>query len=294
MYGLKADSSPTTTLCKARIGAIYYPSLADDFGRKRQGEGPQATALAPEREQSMAQPQQVPFRNRLLTGLSPDDSDLLQPHLEPVSLDLRQFVVEAGQTMEHVIFIERGIISVLADTSAGRYEVGLIGPEGMAGLPVVLGIEHSPHTYLVQAAGEGYRISAQDFRLALDQSPTMQAGFLRYAHTFLVQVTQTAYANAGFDIEARLARWILMTQDRLGEDKDLPLTHEFLSMMLGVRRPGVTVTVQVLEGTGLIRAKRGRITVLDRSGLEAVADEAYGYSEAEYAKVMAAPVAGSA
>src|SRR3954464_3683653 len=155
----------------------------------------------------------------------------------------------------------------------------------MAGLPVVLGIERSPHGYMVQAAGEALRITAQDLRTALRQSPSLQAGFLRYAYALMVQTAQTAYANARFTIEARLARWILMTDDRL-EGGDLPLTHDFLSMMLGVCRPGVTLAVQSLEGNQMIRAARGRITVLNRSGLEEVADSAYGISEAEYASVM--------
>src|SRR5215204_2293808 len=155
----------------------------------------------------------------------------------------------------------------------------------MVGLPVVLGIDRSPHGYMVQAAGEALRIPAQDLRTAIQQSPSLQAGFLHYTHALMVQTAQTAYANAGFSIEARLARWILMTDDRL-EGGDLPLTHDFLAMMLGVRRPGVTIAVQSLEGNRLIRAKRGRITVLDRTGLEEVADSAYGISEAEYASVM--------
>src|SRR5215204_2543080 len=129
----------------------------------------------------------------------------------------------------------------------------------MAGLPVVLGIDRSPHGYMVQAAGEALRITAPDLRTALRHSPSLQAGFLRYAHALMVQTAQTAYANAGFTIEARLARWILMTDDRLDRD-ELPLTHDFLSMMLGVRRPGVTLAVQSLEGNRLIQAARGRIT----------------------------------
>ena len=234
----------------------------------------------------MAQPQQSTFRNRLLAGLSPEDLDLLHPYLEPVSLELRQMVFEAGQIMDHVTFIERGITSVLADTSEGRFEVGMIGPEGMAGLPVVLGIDHTPHSYMVQAAGEGLRVPAQNLRAAMAESPAMRGRFMRYAHAFTVQVTHTAYANAGFDLEARLARWIVMTQDRLDEE-ELPLTHEFLSMMLGVRRAGVTTATHVLEGNGLIRAKRGVVTILDREKLEELADNAYGLPEAEYARLMA-------
>ena len=229
--------------------------------------------------------QQASVRNRLLAAFTPDEFWLLQPHLEPVSLGLRQWVIETQQPIQHVYFPEHGIVSVLADTSQGRIEVGLIGPEGMAGVPVVLGIDHSPHGYMVQADGEALRIPAQDLRTALRHSPPLHAGFLRYAHALMVQTAQTAYANAGFTMEARLARWVLMTDDRL-EGGDLPLTHEFLAMMLGVRRPGVTLAMQALESNGLIRASYGRITVLDRAGLETLAKDAYGLAEAEYARVM--------
>src|SRR3954451_24773337 len=212
------------------------------------------------RERAMAHPQQASVRNRLLAALTPDAFWLLQPHLEPVPLELRHWLIETGEPIQHVTFPEHGIISILADTSQGRIEVGLIGPEGMAGLPGVLGIERSPHGYMVQAAGEALPIPAPDLRAALRHSPSLQAGLLRYAHALMVQTAETAYANAGFTIEAQLARWILMTDDRL-EGEDLPLTHEFLSMMLGVRRPGVTLAVQSLEGNRMIRAARGRITV---------------------------------
>jgi len=237
------------------------------------------------RESATAALQKASVRNRLLSALNRNDFDLLQPNLEPVALELRQWLIEAGQPIQRIYFPEHGIVSILADTSEGRIEVGLIGPEGMAGLPVVLGVDRSPHGYMVQAAGEALRITTPELRTALQQSPALQAGLLRYVHTLLVQTAQTAYANAGFSIEARLARWILMTDDRL-EGGDLPLTHDFLSMMLGVCRPGVTLAVQGLEGNRLIRAARGRITVLDRSGLEEVAGSAYGISEAEYASVM--------
>jgi CRP-like cAMP-binding protein len=241
----------------------------------------------------MAHLQQISTRNRLLSGLNRDDFDLLQPDLEPVALDLRQWLIEAGEPIQQIYFPERGIVSILADTSQGRIEVGLIGPEGMAGLPVVLGIDRSPHGYMVQAAGEALRIPAPDLRAAIRQSQSLQAGFLRYAHALMVQTAQTAYANAGFSIEARLARWILMTDDRLDRD-ELPLTHDFLSMMLGVRRPGVTLAVQSFEGNRMIRAARGRITVLDRAGLEEVAGTAYGVPEAEYATVMGQAHGGAA
>ena len=237
------------------------------------------------REGAMAHLQQASVHNRLLAALTAADFDLVQPDLELIPLSLRHWLIEAGELIQHVYFPEHGIVSILADTSQGRIEVGMIGPEGMAGLPIVLGIDHSPHGYLVQAAGDALRIPAPDLRMATRHSPSLEAGFLRYAHALMVQTAQTAYANAGFTIETRLARWILMTDDRL-EGDDLPLTHDFLAMMLGVQRPGVTIAVQSLEGNRLIRTARGHITVLDRAGLEGVADGAYGAAEAEYATVI--------
>jgi len=234
----------------------------------------------------MAHPQQPSVRNRLLSALSPDDFGLLQPHLEPTPLEPRQWVIVTQQPISHVYFPEQSIVSILADTAQGRIEVGLVGPEGMAGLPVVHGIDHSPHGYLVQAAGQALKVTAQKLRTAMRHSPALHARLLRYAHARMVQTAQTAYANAGFGLEARLARWVLMTDDRV-EGEELPLTHEFLSMMLGVRRAGVTLAIQALEASKLIRAKRGSLTVLDRAGLEALARDAYGVAEAEYARVMA-------
>src|SRR5215210_374765 len=224
-------------------------------------------------------------RNQLLAALTSEDFDLLDPHFERVPLNFRDMLIEAKEPIQHVYFPERGIASILANTCEGRIEVGLIGREGMVGVPVVLGIDRSPHAYLIQATGEAQRITTPDLRAVIAESPSLNARLLRYVHAMMVQTAQTAYANASFNIEARLARWILMTHDRLESD-ELPLTHEFLSMMRGVRRPGVTVAVQTLEGSGLIRASRGRITVLDRAKLEEVADEAYGVSEAEYASIM--------
>lgn len=236
----------------------------------------------------MAAPQQETVRNRLLSELTVSDFDLLQPHLQPALLDLRDVVLRVREPIRQVIFIERGVISCLANTVKGRVGVGMIGSEGLVGLPVVLGVAHSPHECVVHRAGEGFRIAPRELRAAIDESPSMQARFLRYIHFFLVQVSQAAYANASFTVEARLARCILMTHDRT-EDDELPLTHVLLSMMLGVRRSGVTVAVQVLEGNRLIRAARGRITVLDRAGLEVVAGAAYGFAEAEYDNVMGQP-----
>ena len=233
----------------------------------------------------MANVRQAPVRNRLFAGLSVADRELLRPHLKPVGLDLHEAVLRAGEPIGHVVFVEQGVVSALADAAAGRVEVGMIGREGLVGLSVVHGIPREAHDCVVHEAGEGFRVTSRDFRAAMDESPSMRARFTRYAYAFLVQVSQTAYANASLGIEARVARCILMTHDRAEHD-ELVLTHDLLSMKLGARRPGVTVAVHVLEGNGLIRATRGRIAVRDRAGLEAAAGAAYGLAEAEYDRAM--------
>ena len=153
----------------------------------------------------------------------------------------------------------------------------------------MLGIDRTPHTCMVQAPGEALRIGAGELHAAMEQSPTLRALLLRFVHTFIVQVSQTAYANAGYSIEERLARWLLMTHDRLEHD-DMPVTHEFMSIMLGSRRPGVTIAVQTLEGTGAIRATRGHLTLRDRQKLEQIAGQSYGFAEQEYSNVFQFPI----
>jgi CRP-like cAMP-binding protein len=236
----------------------------------------------------MSESTQSSVRNRLLAAMPPDGFALLRPHLEMVPLRLREVMVQPGQPIEHVAFVEQGIVSVLAAAEEECIEIGMIGPEGLVGVPVVLGVGTSPHVHLVQAEGEALRMRADALRGAMGESPTLFALLARYVHCFTVLVSHTAFANANFGIEARLARWILMTQDRLGRD-ELPLTHEFLAMMLGVRRPGVTVATHVLEGNGLIKAGRGRIRVLDRERLRELADTSYGLPEAEYERIVGRP-----
>jgi CRP-like cAMP-binding protein len=237
---------------------------------------------------SVAQLQST-IRNRLLSSLSQEDFAIVQPHLEPVTLEVRHVLFKSQQTITHVFFPERGVASIVADTDEGRFEVGMVGWEGLVGTPLVLGVDRTPHTCLVQATGEAFRIGADDLKAAMDQSHTLRALLLRFVHTFMVQVSQTAYANAGYSIEERLARWLLMTHDRLEQD-DMPLTHEFLGIMLGTRRPGVTLAMQMLEGVGVIRAARGRIRVRDRAKLEQIAGHSYGFAEKEYSNVFQFPI----
>jgi CRP-like cAMP-binding protein len=237
---------------------------------------------------SMAQLQQSIIRNRLLASLSPDDFALVQPHLEAVTFEVREHLFRADQKITHVTFPEHGVASIVADTEEGRFEVGMVGWEGLVGVPIVLGVDRSSHTCMVQATGDAVRIGAGALQAAMDHSRTLRALLLRFVHTFIVQVSQTAYANAGYSVEERLARWLLMTHDRLERD-DMPITHEFMSIMLGTRRPGVTLAVQMLEGVGVIRATRGHITLRDREKLEQIAGQSYGFAEKEYSNVFQFP-----
>jgi len=221
--------------------------------------------------------------------MSSDDFSLVEPDLEAVTFGLREHLFRADQTITHVTFPESGIASIVADTEEGRFEVGMVGSEGLVGVPPVLGVDRTPHTCIVQAAGEAFRISTANLQAAMNFSGTLRALLLRFVHTFMVQVGQTAYANAGYSIEERLARWLLMTHDRL-EGDDMPLTHGFLSIMLGTRRPGVTLAVQMLEGIGVIRAARGRITLRNRGRLQQIAGGSYGFAEQEYSNVFQFPI----
>jgi CRP-like cAMP-binding protein len=229
--------------------------------------------------------QQSQVRNRLLTALSADDFARLHPALERVPLRLHETLLEPHQPIEHAYFVEHGLCSYLADTQDGRIEIGLVGREGMVGTPLVLGTDRGPFTAFIQGEGEALRISAPDLCAALDASSALRGLLGRYVQSFIAQIGGTTYANAVLTIEGRLARWLLMYQDRLEQD-DLPITHEFLSLMLGVRRPGVTTATHVLEGAGMIQGRRGRITVLDREKLEDMAGDAYGAAEAEYERLI--------
>ncbi|GJE62156.1 Crp/Fnr family transcriptional regulator [Methylobacterium trifolii] len=227
-----------------------------------------------------------PFpRNHLLAALTAEDLGRLRPGLESVALTIREILIPAHLAVEHVYFVEDGIVSLIADVAERRIEIGLIGPEGVAGLCILLGADSSPHSAMVQAEGTALRLPAAVLHAAMEASASLRTVLGRYVQTMMVQIGQTAYANADLTIEGRLARWILMTQDRLAQ-AELPLTHEFLSVMLGVRRPGVTTAVHVLEGFGMVRARRGRITVLDREKLLDLAGDAYGSAEAEYRRLI--------
>ena len=225
-------------------------------------------------------------RNRLLLSLSTSDFELLAPHLEAVTLGLRKMLEKPNNSIEEVYFPESGFASVVAVQRDGKeVEVGLIGREGMTGLPIVLGNHRSPHATYIQSPGKGHSIPASELRQAMQESLSLRDSLLKFVQAFGVQTTHTAISNARSKLDERLARWLLMAQDRIQSDV-LPLTHEFLSLMLGVRRPGVTVALKALRERDLIAYRRGEITIKDRKGVAQLAGEAYGTPESEYRRLI--------
>jgi CRP-like cAMP-binding protein len=228
----------------------------------------------------------LPPRNQLLAAMSSSDLTLLQPHLRPVALPLLKDLERPDRPISTIYFMEAGIASVVAvQPDETRIEVGLIGPEGMSGIAVVLGSNQSPHATYMQVAGDGLRITAKELRKAMDASDTMRDLMLKFVQVFMVQTAHTAIANARAHIDRRLARWILMAHDRT-HDNALPLTHEFLALMLGVRRAGVTEALQSLKRQRLIDTGRNQIVLLDRKGIERVAGNSYGVPEKEYRRLI--------
>jgi CRP-like cAMP-binding protein len=224
--------------------------------------------------------------NRLLTLLREADRKRLRRHLEPVVLEYRRPLYNAFEPIEFVHFIESGVGSLVLTMANGQAaEVGTIGNEGFVGLPVLLGDDTGPTSIYVQVPGEGLRMKAKTFREELERSAPMRATMLRYAHAFFNQVAQSAACASLHPLEQRCCRWLLMTHDRMQSDEFL-LTHEFLAMMLGVRRAGVTVSAAGLKRAGLIRYKRGSVTIIDRGGLEQRSCECYGVSKREFDRLL--------
>jgi CRP-like cAMP-binding protein len=229
--------------------------------------------------------EQSNISNGILSRLSPRDFQLIEPHLEHTVLPLRKYLERRNRRIEHVYFIESGFASVVAEGSVGPVEVGIIGYEGATGAPIILGADRSPHDTFMQAAGDGWCMRASEIRPLMRESATINEMFLRFVHFLAVQTAQTAFANGRSKIEERLARWLLMVHDRL-KGGDLPLTHEFVGMMLGVRRAGVTVALNLLQNRGLIEVKRKTIKIMDRDGLRALCPSIYGIPEAEYKRLF--------
>jgi CRP-like cAMP-binding protein len=227
-----------------------------------------------------------PSSNLLLAALSRADLGLLQPHLKHGPLKLRQDLECPNRRIDYVYFPDGGFASVVAvQANDTRVEVGLIGYEGMTGTSILLGSDRTPHSTYIQAAGQGQRIRTLKLRQAMEASKSLRMLLLRYVQVFMVQTAHTAISNARGRLDARLARWLLMAHDRV-RDETLPLTHEFLSLMLGVRRAGVTETLHSLESQKLIYTGTGRVTLRNRKGMERTAGNSYGTPEAEFRRLI--------
>jgi CRP-like cAMP-binding protein len=224
--------------------------------------------------------------NNLLGALPKSDFDLLSSKFELKDLVMEEVLQEPNKQVEYAYFPTSGICSVIAGNVEGvQAETGLIGREGFVGLSIVLFADQAPSKVIVQAAGRALRIKRSRLLKAIGESPSLQAALLRFVHTFSVQVSQTAVANGHYKINQRLARWLLMCQDR-ADSHEFPMTHKFLSVMLAVRRAGITDALSELEGLKCIRALRGRILITDRKCLEQIAGAAYGIPESEYRRLL--------
>jgi CRP-like cAMP-binding protein len=240
------------------------------------------SVAAADRSPPIAQGDPVPLqhsqpdlRNRLLEALAQADRTLLLPHLRDIVLEQGAVLEEQGERIEHVYFPHSGVVSLLAVMRQGdAIEIATIGREGAVGSLAGLGPRRAHTRAVVQVAGTASRISASRFRKAAERSQAIRDLIVRYGEMLLIQVQQTAACNALHDVEERLSRWLLQVRDRVN-DNSIRLTHEFLSQMLGVRRPTVTVVAHMLQKAGLIRYHRGHIEILDRPGLEARACECY-------------------
>ena len=210
-----------------------------------------------------------PF-NSLLAALPRDEYRRLLPSLELVPLIFGEVIYKPGDVIRHVYFPTAGILSLLAAAEArATLEVGMVGREGMIGLPVFMGVKTSRDSAVVQGVGAALRLKATAFRKECTNGGALPGLLRRYTHSRLTQVTQGAACNRFHSIEARLARWLLMTRDRM-EGDEFQITQEFLSHMLGVRREGVNRVASALQQENLISYSRGTLTILDRKGLEEV------------------------
>jgi CRP-like cAMP-binding protein len=225
-----------------------------------------------------------PIRNQLLAALPLEEYRRLLPHLETVPLPFMGVLYEGGEPIKHVYFPNDGLISLLVVMKDETpREVGIVGNEGMLGLPVVLGMSATPTRALIQMPGSAARMKAAALRDELKRGGALQNVLHAFAHALFAQVSQSAACVSSHEVNKRLSRWLVMTHDHAPED-EFEMKHEFMAMMLGVTRSEVTRAAGRLQREKMIRYTRGRVTVLDRRGLEATACECYAAVKAEYAR----------
>src|SRR5215207_9164937 len=213
--------------------------------------------------------------NHILRSLPEADYERIRPQLQFVQLNHNQVLHEVDERIESVYFPNHAIVSLIAQDASGQsIEVGLVGPEGVVGLSTALGVEKSYFRALVQFPNSGLHMSARAFRDEFKRGGALQELVLRYAHSLILHTSQLAVCNRLHSLSERLARWLLMSYDRC-QCVDLPFTHEFLALMLGVRRAGVTEAAIILQAEGYIKYQRGQIKILDNAGLQEHTCECY-------------------
>lgn len=225
-------------------------------------------------------------RNRLLRMLSEEHYHALTEHLVPIDLKVGDTQAEQNGPFEHVVFVESGMVSVVNHIGKGTIEIGTVGNEGLAGLSVLLDDGVATSKTFVQVPGSAKQIATTQFVRILEEHPGIRHLLNRYAHAFLTSVAQTAACNLTHQLQERCARWLLLTHDRMEGASTFPLTHEFLSAMLGVRRSGVTVAAGALQNAGLIKYSRGNITITDRKGLEKASCECYEVVRSQFDRLL--------
>jgi CRP-like cAMP-binding protein len=226
-----------------------------------------------------------PSRNRILAALPPAELSRVSEQLEPFALAIHTVLYEADTPISHVYFPTSGCVSMVNVMQEGAVEVGTIGFEGFAGLPLLLDDDRMPTRAFVQLHGASYRMQAASFHHAIESNPEFERLLNRHSLALFNQAAQSVACNRLHTLESRCARWLLMTHDRMRREP-FTLTHEFLSYMLGVHRPAVTLAAGVLQRAGLIRYTRGKVTVLDRDGLEAVACACYEITRKNYERLV--------
>lgn len=228
----------------------------------------------------------VPAINRLLAALPQKDFQHLLPQLEPVTLTFADILYQPGETIRHVYFPKNSIVSLLAEVAVrSTLEVGIVGNEGMAGISIFMGVDQSRYQGLVQGSGTALKMKAGALRREAERLSSLNRLLLRYTHSLMMQISQSAACNRYHVVGARLARWLLMTSDRMGSD-EFRLTQEFMSNMLGVQREGVSKAAGALQKQELIDYSRGHITILNRSKLEAVTCKCYRIIKTEYERSL--------
>lgn len=234
-----------------------------------------------------------PTPNLLLQALSPTDWDRVAPLLTRVPIALHQSLESGNERIEHADFPEYGLASIVGVALNGhRNEVGLLGHDGMTGGSIVLGDTQSPFDCMGQLEGAALRISAEDLEIVLEESISLRKTLISFARSLAIQTAFTTVANSQTHVDQRLARWLLMVHDRVTGDT-FEITHEYLSVMLGVRRPGVTDAMHILEGRLFIASSRNKVVIKDRYGLIEHSGGSYGSAEREYTRITGIKLAKS-